>query len=91
MKNIKKINFAEVSDKQALSMEQLSKIVGGADMEDACTSNVCAGSATEANTKYCASSGICTNAITTCMKNSETDGNGGSKPTCAIATCISNA
>ena len=29
MKNIKKINLAEVSDKQALSMDQFSKIIGG--------------------------------------------------------------
>lgn len=29
MKDIKKINFAEISDKQALSIDQLSKIIGG--------------------------------------------------------------
>ena len=29
MKNIKKINLAEVSDKQTLSMDQFSKIIGG--------------------------------------------------------------
>ena len=37
MKNIKKINLAEVSDKQALSMDQLSKIIGGS-VDDAWSS-----------------------------------------------------
>ncbi len=35
--NIKKINLAEVSDKQALSMDQFSKIIGGS-VDDACSS-----------------------------------------------------
>ena len=42
MKNIKKINLAEVSDKQALSMDQFSKIIGGS-VDDACSSGGCAG------------------------------------------------
>ena len=37
MKNIKKINLAEVSDKQALSMDQFSKIIGGR-VDDTCSS-----------------------------------------------------
>ena len=37
MKNIKKINLAEVSDKQALSMDQFSKIIGGS-VDDTCSS-----------------------------------------------------
>ena len=37
MKNIKKINLAEVSDKQTLSMDQFSKIIGGS-VDDTCTS-----------------------------------------------------
>ena len=37
MKNIKKINLAEVSDKQALSMDQFSKIIGGS-VDDPCSS-----------------------------------------------------
>lgn len=41
MKNIKKINLAEVSDKQTLGMDQLSKIIGGGGMDDACSSNIC--------------------------------------------------
>lgn len=40
MKNIKKINLAEVSDKQALSMDQFSKIIGGS-VDDACSSGMC--------------------------------------------------
>jgi hypothetical protein len=35
MKNIKKINLAEVSDKQTLSMDQFSKIIGGS-VDDTC-------------------------------------------------------
>ena len=37
MKNIKKINLAEVSDKQALSMDQFSKIIGGS-VDQTCSS-----------------------------------------------------
>lgn len=37
MKNIKKINLAEVSDKQTLSMDQFSKIIGGS-VDDTCSS-----------------------------------------------------
>ncbi len=36
MKNVKKINLSEISNKQTLSIDQLSKIIGGADMDDAC-------------------------------------------------------
>ncbi len=50
MKNIKKINLAEVSDKQALSMDQFSKIIGGS-VDDACSSGGCAGGVMEVNTK----------------------------------------
>ena len=39
MKNIKKINLAEVSDKQTLSMDQFSKIIGGS-VDDTCSSGV---------------------------------------------------
>ena len=46
MKNIKKINLAEVSDKQALSMDQFSKIIGGS-VDDACSSGGCAGGVME--------------------------------------------
>ena len=43
MKNIKKINLAEVSDKQTLSMDQFSKIIGGS-VDDTCSSGGgCAG------------------------------------------------
>lgn len=49
MKNIKKINLAEVSDKQALSMDQFSKIIGGS-VDDACSSGGCAGGVMEVNT-----------------------------------------
>ena len=52
MKNIKKINLAEVSDKQALSMDQFSKIIGGS-VDDACSSGGCAGGVMEVNTKLC--------------------------------------
>ncbi len=40
MKNIKKINLAEVSDKQTLSMDQFSKIIGGS-VDDTCSSRLC--------------------------------------------------
>ncbi|WP_279120494.1 hypothetical protein [Bacteroides acidifaciens] len=97
MKNLKKINFAEISDKQALSIDQLSKIIGGG-VDDACKSNICAQNV-DANTKYCEGSAVCTHAVTTCVKNSETDnneqggdsGNENDKPTCALAVCIINA
>ena len=48
MKNIKKINLAEVSDKQALSMDQFSKIIGGS-VDDPCSSG---GEVTEEFWKY---------------------------------------
>lgn len=60
MKNIKKINLAEVSDKQALSMDQFSKIIGGS-VDDTCSSGGgCAGGVLEVNTKLCAKNGVCT-------------------------------
>ena len=51
MKNIKKINLAEVSDKQALSMDQFSKIIGGS-VDDACSSGGCAGGVMEVKTVF---------------------------------------
>ncbi len=87
MKNVKKMNLSEISNKQTLSIDQLSKIIGGADMDDACASNVCDGGALETNTKYCNDASICTSGITT-------DKPGSDKPTCASnvedkPTCVS--
>ena len=65
MKNIKKINRAEVSDKQALSMDQFSKIIGGS-VDDTCSSGGgCAGGVLEVNTKLCAKNGVCTSGVIT--------------------------
>ena len=64
MKNIKKINLAEVSDKQALSMDQFSKIIGGS-VDDACCSGGCAGGVMEVNTKLCVKNGVCTSSVIT--------------------------
>ncbi len=79
MKNIRKINLAEVSDKQTLSIDQLSKIIGGA-VQDACHSGVCSQNA-DANTKYCEGSSVCTQAVSTCTTNADTDDKD-DKPTC---------
>lgn len=64
MKNIKKINLAEVSDKQALSMDQLSKIIGES-VNDACKSGVCNGGVKEANTQGCSGGAVCTSGVIT--------------------------
>lgn len=92
MKNIKKINLAEVSDKQTLSMDLLSKIIGGG-VDDACSTKVCGGGATEANTKLCAKSAVCTSGATTCTTNADTDDkeDKNDKPTCAtsVVGCMS--
>lgn len=95
MKNIKKINLAEVSDKQALSMDQLSKIIGGG-VDIACSSNVCKGGVMEANTKLCDKSAVCTSGATTCTTNADTDDkdegdNKNDKPTCAFSICLIGA
>ena len=62
--NLKKINLAEVSDKQALSMDQFSKIIGGS-VDDACSSGGCAGGVMEVNTKLCVKNGVCTSSVIT--------------------------
>lgn len=94
MKNIKKINLAEVSDKQTLSMDLLSKIIGGG-VDDACRSGVCDQNV-DANTKYCNGGAVCTQAVTTCITNADTDDkdegdNENDKPTCAFAVCVVSA
>ncbi|MDE6820012.1 hypothetical protein [Bacteroides acidifaciens] len=71
MKNVKKINLAEVSDKQTLSMDLLSKIIGGG-VDDACKENVCATNL-DANTKYCTGGAVCTSGVSTCVTNADTD------------------
>lgn len=64
MKNIKKINLAEVSDKQALSMDQFSKIIGGS-VDDTCSSGGMCRRSLEVNTKLCAKNGVCTSGVIT--------------------------
>lgn len=92
MKNVKKINLAEVSDKQTLSIHQLSKIIGGG-VDDACSSRVCAGGVMEANTKACNGSAVCTSGVSTCATKAETNDkdDNDDKPTCTLSTvgCIS--
>ena len=55
MKNIKKINLAEVSD----------KLIGGR-VDHTCSSGGgCAGGVLEVNTKLCAKNGVCTSGVIT--------------------------
>lgn len=77
-------------------MDQLSKIIGGGGMDDACSSNICGGGVTEANTKLCDLSATCTSGAATCVTNMATDGKDKDDsekdtPTCAIAMCWMNA
>lgn len=97
MKKLKKIKLSDISDKQSLNVNQLSKIIGGAGMDDACASSVCE-SNLEANTKYCDGGAICTSAISTCVTSAESNdqdkpegGGPVDKPTCVLALCITEA
>ena len=65
MKNIKKINLAEVSDKQTLSMDQFSKIIGGSVDQTCTTRRRNTGGVLEVNTKLCAKNGVCTSGVIT--------------------------
>ena len=66
MKNIKKINLAEVSDKQTDVMAHFSKIlVGSVDDIGFVGGGGCAGGVLEVNTKLCAKNGVCTSGVIT--------------------------
>lgn len=75
MKNSRKINLKDVSDKQSLSIAQLSKIIGGADLDDGCISGVCENNR-EYGTKYCEGGAVCTQGVSTCTQSTD-------PPTCA--------
>lgn len=70
MKNLKKINLSDISDKQSLSVEQLSKIIGGVDMEDGCQTGVCMNNR-DYGTKYCEGGAVCTSGVDTCVNSTE--------------------
>lgn len=92
MKNVRKINLSDISDKQALSIDQLSKIIGGS-IPDACGTGVCT-KHMDANTKYCKGGSVCTSAVSTCTTNADTNDekDENNSPTCATGAymCTSN-
>lgn len=70
MKKLSKINLKDISDKQSLNVDQLSKIVGGASMElyAGCKSGICNNNRDYGATKYC-DDAVCESGIGVCNES----------------------
>lgn len=67
MKKLTKIKLNDISDKQTISVDKLSKITGGFDLEDGCGSGVCENNR-DYGTKYCSGGAVCTSGVSTCSQ-----------------------
>lgn len=67
MKKITKINLSDISDKQTISVDELSKITGGFEVENGCDSGVCENNRSF-GTKFCEGGAVCTSGVSTCSE-----------------------
>lgn len=65
MKELSKIKLKDVSDKQRLDVDQLSKITGGFELYDGCGNGVC-NNGRSAGTPFCEGGAVCTNGVGEC-------------------------
>lgn len=70
MIKLKKIKLSDMSDKQTLDVKKLSKITGGFQLYDGCSSGICVNNRDYGASKYCGEhSATCTSGINVCQES----------------------
>lgn len=70
MIKLKKIKLSDMSDKQTLDVKKLSKITGGFQVYDGCSTGICVNNRDYGTSKYCGpGSAACTSGVDVCHES----------------------